>query len=60
MATRTDGRRTLARSHGYLNALLVGTEPDVVVDKTSKTMTAVENRDQFHGAEATTTISRHT
>jgi hypothetical protein len=28
------------------------TEVGVLVDKTSETMAAVQNRDQFHGAEA--------
>ena len=34
------------------DTLLVGTEVGVLVDKTSEAMAAVENRDQFHGAEA--------
>jgi len=52
MATRADCGRTLARSHGHFDTLLVGTEVGVLVDKTSETMAAVQNRDQFHGAEA--------
>ena len=52
VAARTDCSRTLARSHGHFDTLLVGTEVGVLVDKTSETMAAVQNRDQFHGAEA--------
>jgi hypothetical protein len=33
--------RTLPRSHGHFDTLLVGTEVGVLVDKTSKTMAAV-------------------
>jgi hypothetical protein len=40
------------RSPGHFDALLVGTEVGVLVDKTSETMAAFENRDQFHGVEA--------
>ena len=54
MAARADCGRTLARSHGHFDTLLVGTEVGVLVDKTSETMAAVENRDQFHGAAANT------
>jgi hypothetical protein len=55
MAARADCGRTLARSHGHFDTLLVGTEVGMLVNKTSETMTAVENRDQFHGAEAVAT-----
>jgi hypothetical protein len=41
MAARADCGRTLARSYGHFDALLVGNEAGVLVDKTSKTMTAV-------------------
>src|SRR2546421_10133278 len=52
MAARADCGRTLARLHGHFDTLLVGTEVGVLVDKTSETMAAVKNRDQFHGAES--------
>ena len=45
MATRADCGRTLARSHGHFDTLLVGTEVGVLVDKTSEMMAVVENRD---------------
>ena len=64
MAARADGGRTLARSYGHFDALLVGTEVGLLVDKASETMAAVQNRDQFHGAEAIggkqLCINRHT
>src|SRR6266852_6333700 len=41
MAARADSGRTLARSHGHFDTLLVGTEVGVLVDKTSETMAAV-------------------
>jgi len=41
MALRADCGRTLARSHGHFDTLLVGTEVGVLVDKTSETMAAV-------------------
>jgi len=41
MAARADCGRTLARSHGDFDALLVGTEVGVLVDKTRETMAAV-------------------
>jgi hypothetical protein len=41
MAARADCGRTLARSHGDFDALLVGTEVGVLVDKTPETMAAV-------------------
>jgi hypothetical protein len=41
MATRADCGRTLARSYGHFDALLVGTEMGLLVDKTSETMAAV-------------------
>ena len=40
-APRADCGRTSARSHGDFDALLVGTEVSVLVDKTSETMAAV-------------------
>jgi hypothetical protein len=52
MAARADCGRTLARSHGHFDTLLVGTEVGVLVDKPSETMAAVQNRYQFHGVEA--------
>jgi hypothetical protein len=41
MAARADCGRTLARSHGHFDTLLVGTGVGVLVDKTSVTMAAV-------------------
>jgi hypothetical protein len=41
MAARADCGRTLVRSHGHFDTLLVGTEAGVLVDKTSETMAAV-------------------
>jgi hypothetical protein len=41
MTARTDCGRTLARSHGHFDTLLVGTEVGVLVDKTSEAMAAV-------------------
>jgi len=41
MAARADCSRTLARSHGHFDTLLVGTKVGVLVDKTSETMAAV-------------------
>src|SRR5580698_2790917 len=41
MAARADCGRTLARSHGHFDTLLVGTEVGVLVDKTPETMAAV-------------------
>jgi len=41
MASRANCGRPLARSHGHFDALLVGTEVGVLVDKTSDTMAAV-------------------
>jgi hypothetical protein len=41
VAARADCGRTLARSHGDFDALLVGTEVGVLVDKTPETMAAV-------------------
>ena len=41
MTARADWGRTLARSHGHFDTLLVGTEVGVLVDKTSETMAAV-------------------
>ena len=52
MAARADRGRPLARSYCHFNALLVGTEVGVLADKTSETMAAVQDRGQFHVAEA--------
>jgi hypothetical protein len=41
MAARADCGRTLARSHDDFDALLVGTEVGVLVDKTPETVAAV-------------------
>jgi hypothetical protein len=41
MAARAGCGKALARSHGDFDALLVGTEVDVLVDKTPETMAAV-------------------
>src|SRR5579864_7962819 len=46
MAPRANCGRAPARPHGHFDALLVGTEADVLVDKTQKTMAAAWNRDQ--------------
>ena len=51
MAARADCDGTLARSYGHLDALLVGTEVSLLVDKTPETMAAVQDRDQFHGED---------
>jgi hypothetical protein len=57
MAAREGCCRTFARSHNYFDALLVGTETGVLIDKTSETMAAVQDRGQFRGGE-TSTINR--
>ena len=49
MAARADCGPTLAWPHGNFDALMVGAEVGVLVDKTSEAMAAVQNRDQFHG-----------
>jgi hypothetical protein len=41
VVARADCGRTLARSYGNFDALLVGTEVGVLVDKTPETMVAV-------------------
>jgi len=41
MAARADCGRTLAGSHGDFDALFVGTEVGVLVDKTPEMMAAV-------------------
>jgi len=41
MAARADCGRTLAWSHSYFDALLVGTKVGVLIDKTPETMAAV-------------------
>ena len=43
-------RRSASWSQDYFDALLVGTETGVLIDKTSKTMTAVQDRGQFRVA----------
>jgi len=52
MAARTDCSGPLAGPHEDLDALAVGTEASPTVDKPSEVMAAVQNRDEFHGAEA--------
>jgi hypothetical protein len=45
--------RMVCRHHSSRNLPAhVGTETRVLINKTSKTMTAVQDRDQFHGANA--------
>jgi hypothetical protein len=41
MAARADGGGTLARSHGDLNALVVGSESGLVVDESPEAVAAV-------------------
>jgi hypothetical protein len=41
MAPRADGGGTLARPHGDLNALVVGSESSLVVDESPETVAAV-------------------
>jgi hypothetical protein len=41
VAPRTDGRRSLSRSHVYCNAFLVGCEAGVSIDKSSMMMAVV-------------------
>ena len=41
MAARANRRRTLARAHGDLNALVIGTEAGLLVNESRKTVTAV-------------------
>jgi hypothetical protein len=60
MAARAHCCRTFARSHDYFNTLLVGTETGVLIDKTSETMAAVQDRGQFHGGETSTIDRPHT
>jgi hypothetical protein len=52
VASRADSGRTFARSYGHFDALPVGTEIGVLVDKAPETMAAVKNSGQFQGAEA--------
>jgi hypothetical protein len=54
MAAGADGGRTSARSQDHFDALLIGTETGVLIDKTSETMAAVQDRGQFHGGETST------
>jgi len=49
-AARTNRLGALARTHGDLNALVIGTEAGVVVDKSAEAVASIQNRDQFHGA----------
>jgi hypothetical protein len=58
MAARADRGRT--RSQDYFDAPLVGTETGVLIDKTSETMAAVQDRGQFHGGETSTINRRQT
>jgi len=51
MAARADCGRTFARSHDHFDALLVGTETGVLIDKTSEMMAAVQDRGELHGGE---------
>jgi hypothetical protein len=57
MTARADCGRTFARSQDHLDALLVGTETGVLIDKTSEMVAAVQDRSQFNGGE-TSTINR--
>src|SRR5215472_9645029 len=57
MAARADCSRTFARSHDHFDALLIGAETGGLIDKTSETMAAVQDRGQLHGGE-TSTINR--
>jgi len=41
MAARTNRRRTLARPHGNLNTLVIGTEASLLVNESRKAVTAV-------------------
>ena len=41
MAARTNRRRTLARTHGDLNTLVIGTEAGLLVNESRKTVTAI-------------------
>lgn len=52
LATRTNGHGTLTRTHADLDALVIGTEAGVLVDEAAEVMAAVQNRNQFHGADA--------
>jgi hypothetical protein len=52
VAARADGGRTLARSYDHFDALLIGTESGVLVDKTPEAVAAVQDRGQFHSAKA--------
>jgi len=44
VATRTNGHRTLTRTHADLDALVIGTEAGVLVDEAAEMMAAVQNR----------------
>jgi hypothetical protein len=41
MAARADGRRTLARTHGYLNTRVIGTETGMPINEAPEMMAAV-------------------
>ena len=53
---------TFAGSQDHFDALFVATKMDVLIDKTSKMVATVQNRSQFHGAQAssgeTSTMNR--
>src|SRR5688500_6329063 len=52
VATRTNCLRTFARAHCDLDTLVVGAEPALVVNKSRKTVAAIQNREELeHGAE---------
>jgi Penicillinase repressor len=62
MAARADCGRTFCAVAEHFDALLVGAETGVLIDKTSKMLAAVQDRGQFHSAKAgvseTSTINR--
>jgi hypothetical protein len=47
MAAQADCGRTLARSYGDFDALLVGTKVGILVDKTPETMAAVCSENNY-------------
>ena len=60
MAPRADCGRTFTRSQDHFDVLLVGTQTGVLIDRTSETMAAVQDRGQFHGGETSTINRRQT
>src|SRR5215472_10986799 len=52
VAARAKRHGALARTHGDLDALVIRTEAGLLVNESSKAVAAVQNRDQFHGSEA--------